>query len=120
MTLLERLRQAGADTCGAVRRFAGNEGLYLKFALKFTDDLTFSQIGPALERGDWEEALRAAHTLKGVSGNLGFTELFHECDLMVRALRAGDHCGAADAYAPLERAYRQILAALEGGRECEA
>lgn len=44
----------------------------------------------ALEAGDFSEAYRGAHTLKGVSRDLGFTPLFEASCALSDALRLDD------------------------------
>ena len=111
------LRNAGVDTDGALRRFSGNTALYEKFLFKFPADENFAKITPALQAGDWEGALTAAHTLKGVSGNLGMDRLYRACAETVALLRAEDYDGANASGEELEAAYGAILAALPGGLE---
>lgn len=57
-------------------RFAGNKMLVEKFARKFLDDPSYQTLVDTMDKADYEEAFRAAHTLKGVCANLGFTQLF--------------------------------------------
>lgn len=59
-------------------RFAGNKMLVEKFARKFLDDPSYQTLVETMDKADYEEAFRAAHTLKGVCANLGFTQLFKE------------------------------------------
>ena len=47
-----------------------------KFAKIFLQDTSMQTLESALEAGDLPEAYRGAHTLKGVSRDLGFTPLF--------------------------------------------
>lgn len=47
-----------------------------KFAKIFLQDTSLQTLENALEAGDFPEAYRGAHTLKGVSRDLGFTPLF--------------------------------------------
>ncbi len=68
-------------------RFVGNEGLLFKFLRRFLDDASFSQLETAIHENNMEEAFRAAHTLKGVSGNLGLGSLFDACSPLVESLR---------------------------------
>ncbi len=64
---------AGIDAEIGLTRVAGNRRLYLrlleKFRLNQSDAL--ERVRQALETGTWGEAVRHAHTLKGVAGNLG-------------------------------------------------
>lgn len=89
------LRQAGMDPEEALERFMGSAALYERFLKRFPADESFQQIGPALEAGDWDAAVTAAHTLKGVAGNLGMTDLYRCCSQLVDHLRAGEHGQAA-------------------------
>lgn len=110
---LDTLRDVGVDTRAAVSRFADNAGLYRRFLLKFLDDDTFQQVGAALKAADWQAMLGAAHTLKGVAGNLGLQQLYEASSQIVANLRAGDPSAARQAYDRLDIAYRAIRPVLE-------
>ena len=58
-----------------------------KFAKIFLQDESMQNLEAALEAGDMAEAFRAAHTLKGVSRDLGFTPLYDVACEMSDALR---------------------------------
>ena len=47
-----------------------------KFVYKFLDDKSFSLFESSIGSKDYEDALRAVHTLKGICQNLSFTRLF--------------------------------------------
>ena len=66
------LTEAGINVDDALERFMGNEMLLERFWKKFGTDKSFADLLDSVSRGDRETALRAAHTLKGVSGSLGF------------------------------------------------
>lgn len=76
----------GGDYMDAVQRLQ-NDALIKRFALKFLSDPSFEMLESAVEKKDYEEAFRAAHTLKGVSQNLGFKELGDASSLITEALR---------------------------------
>ncbi|HYD55599.1 MAG TPA: response regulator [Burkholderiales bacterium] len=67
----------GLDAVSGLRRVAGNKALYLRLLRQFADEQADAagDIAAAIASGDRETAMRRAHTLKGVAGNLGFTEL---------------------------------------------
>lgn len=113
MKRLSALQTAGIDTESALRRFGGNSALYEKFLMKFPQDDSFAQIGPALEQEDWAAALTAAHTLKGVSGNLGMDRLFRSCSEIVSLLREKNDAEAVKAYEKLQSAYEDVIRALK-------
>ena len=70
----EALKRNGIDYDGAMERFGGNAALYERLALKFLDDAHFAALEQALADGDVDTAVREAHTLKGVAGNLSFRQ----------------------------------------------
>ena len=58
-----------------------------RFALRFLDDPSYADLCKAMEAGNREEAFRAAHTLKGVSANLSFTQLLNSAHALTELLR---------------------------------
>ena len=72
MNINECYQAMGADYEEVFGRLR-NEKLIAKFVLKFPDDPSFSQLKNSLAEKNTKEAFRAAHTLKGVAQNLGFT-----------------------------------------------
>lgn len=61
-----------------------------KFAKIFLQDTSMKTLEDALEAGNMPEAYRGAHTLKGVSRDLGFTPLYEAAAAMSDALRLND------------------------------
>lgn len=106
------MEKAGIDVADALGRFMDNEALLLKFMGRFPQDKNFSQLREAMNSGDTVRAFEAAHTLKGVAGNLAMTELFQQVSLLVEDLR-GRNLPAAQARMPaLEDQYGRIVAVL--------
>lgn len=64
----------GADFDDVAGRL-GSPALVERFAGKFVQDDSFSQLEDALAAHDAKAAFRAAHTLKGVALNLGLSNL---------------------------------------------
>ena len=78
----------GADYQDTMSRFMGNETMYLKFLKMLFQDDNLRKLGEAIDSGNLEAAFDAAHTLKGVVGNMGLTPLYKAvCDI-VQPLRA--------------------------------
>ena len=73
---------------------------------------TFAALQEALEQQNTETAFRAAHTLKGVAVNLGFTRLYHAAAALTEVLRAAKLAEAAPLLAETETAYRKIINAI--------
>ena len=68
-------------------RFAGNKMLVEKFARKFLDDPSYQTLVDTMDKADYEEAFRAAHTLKGVVANMGLTPMYNAVCVIVEPLR---------------------------------
>ncbi len=67
----------GIDVADGLTRMGGNICAYKRFLALFADDrmTTVAEICKAVDSGDHEVAVRLAHTLKGVAGNIGATSL---------------------------------------------
>lgn len=63
----------GADYDGTMRRFLGNEAMYLRVLGMLPRDGSVNRLGDALESGDLGGAFEAAHSLKGSPGTWGST-----------------------------------------------
>lgn len=68
-----------------------SERLVQKFVLKFLEDGSYDLLCRSMESGDYEEAFRASHTLKGVCQNLAFDRLGRSSSQLCEALRGGFH-----------------------------
>lgn len=80
----------GGDYDDTMARFMGNESMYLRILPMLFQDENLGKLDSALRNGDFEAAFAAAHTLKGVTGNLGLSPLYHAVCAMVEALRTRD------------------------------
>ncbi|MGL5509731.1 MAG: response regulator, partial [Microcoleaceae cyanobacterium] len=67
----------GLDTSEGLRRVLGKKSLYLSMLRKFVSGQKDfgNQVKQALIAGDRKQAERIAHTLRGVAGNIGATEI---------------------------------------------
>lgn len=106
MTLKECYLALGGNYDDVIGRLR-NEQLVQKYVLKFLDDQSFAVLCRSLEAGNLEEAFRAAHTMKGMCQNLGFTKLQDSSSLATETLRHGDLDGA-----------RALLELLRGDYKC--
>lgn len=88
MTLKEGYDLIGADYEGLVERVESEERAE-RFALKFLKDKSCERLIECIENEDYEEAFRAAHSIKGISLNLGFTQLYNISSLLTEELRDG-------------------------------
>ena len=69
MTLQECYAALEGDYEGVMGRLR-TERLVQKFVLKFLDDGSYNLLTGSMESGNYDEAFRAAHTIKGVGQNL--------------------------------------------------
>ena len=78
----------------ALGRLGGNMGLYKMLLKRFDGSEYINEIEESLQNGDREKAVRAAHSLKGVSANLSF-EVLRSFSAELEGILAsgGDHAG---------------------------
>jgi PAS domain S-box-containing protein len=115
---------AGINLADGLKRLAGNRRLYRdllgKFAAEYGD--VGAQISTALESGDLELAERIAHTVRGVAGNLGITEVPSVAQKLEDSLR-NDEGGILSLLAEFARLMtaqvHAIENALRGSPICE-
>lgn len=107
------LESAGIAPETGIERFMGNESMYRKFACRFMDDGNYAALLEAMEAGDAKAAFTAAHTLKGVCGNLSFDRLYTQIQQMVDSLRNGNLDEARLQLPGLTSAYEMAVKALK-------
>lgn len=86
----DAIKRIGVDVKETLARFSGNEALMKKFLLKFPQDKSCTDLKQALKAQDFPTVQKAAHTLKGVAGNLGLKELYTQAAAISDALKQGD------------------------------
>lgn len=73
------------DIKSSLARFGNMESFYVKFLKKFVDDKSFEVLSEGIEQRDIKVISESAHTLKGVTGNLGLTKLFEISQELMKA-----------------------------------
>ena len=86
MTIQECYREMEGDFAGVEKRLP-SVNLIKKFITKFLNDDSFSRLCQAVADGQRETAFQCAHTLKGVSANLGFQRLLRSVSQLTELLR---------------------------------
>lgn len=76
MKLNELKEKMDIDIENTLARFGNMESFYIKFLKKFVDDKNFETLSEGIEKRDIKIVKESAHTLKGVTGNLGITRLY--------------------------------------------
>lgn len=111
MTIRECYERLEGDFDEALRRLQ-TENFVRRIAVKFLRDESFAQLESALNAGDAQAAFSAAHTLKGVSGNLSFTRLARSSTAITELLRSGDLAAAKERLPEVAEDYRRTAEAL--------
>jgi signal transduction histidine kinase/DNA-binding response OmpR family regulator/HPt (histidine-containing phosphotransfer) domain-containing protein len=128
LTLHEKAEQdvllpeiAGVNQADGLNRVAGNRQLFRdllgQFAKKQGD--AAAQISIALEKRDTALAERIAHTVKGVAGNLGISEIQFAAQTLEKAIRQGDESVAFLLEAFATSLGTQVRAIEQGLRQSE-
>jgi len=111
MTLEQVYSAIGGDYKGVMERLPSAD-FVRRFALKFLQDDSFPNLKKALEAQDAPTAFRAAHTLKGVCQNLGFSNLYAPAYTLTETLRAGQLEGTQEQFAKVEEQYQCTMDAI--------
>lgn len=89
MNLLEELEGLGADTKDGISRLMNNEEAYIRIVKKLPASIRGQVVLPLIDSNDIQSAITSAHTIKGVTGNLGITPLYKAYTEIVNLLREG-------------------------------
>lgn len=111
MTLKECYAAFGGDYEGVMSRLP-SEKFVQKFVLKFVNDGSYDLLLRSMEAGDYAEAFRAAHTIKGVCQNLDFTPLYRSSSELSEALRNGYTPEAPALVEQVKADYQRTLEAI--------
>lgn len=110
MTVEKFYEVIGGDYAGTKARLMTDERI-VRFVNKFPADGSYQLLLDSLAAKNVQDAFRAAHTIKGVAQNLGFTSLFTVAEEVTEILRAGSL--EVDAKMPaLAERYSQTIEAI--------
>ncbi|MGH8672956.1 MAG: ATP-binding protein, partial [Burkholderiales bacterium] len=103
----------GLDTASALKRVSGNRRLYLQLLSQYVEGQSGAarMIRAALDADDRAAAERIAHTVKGVSGNIGADAVHDAADLLEQAIKAGNE--SERAIAAFESALGAMVARIQ-------
>lgn len=107
-----KLAPYGIDYMDAMDRMDNDGDLYKMLALKYLGNGKYADLVAALEMKDFDEAYKAAHTLKGVAGNLSFARLFDVSAAMSEALFQGEYQAAEKMLPDLTAANDKVIEGL--------
>ena len=114
MTIQECYQKLDGDFAQVEKRLS-SENLVKRLITKFLDDGSFSQLRIAMEEGNRDKAFRAAHTLKGVSGNFSLSRLYSSVSRLAELLRPeaeGVPEGADLLFEEVKRDYKLTVSAI--------
>ena len=114
MNIREIYENIGADYNAALRRFLNEERIE-KYLLLMMKDGTMDQLKQAVEKQDYENAFRAAHSLKGISLNMEMTLLAEASSALSDYLKFWEREGFEQQEA--DRLFRLTAAAYSVVRE---
>ncbi len=113
MTGQEAFQELGFSYEELVARFSGNEMLAERFLKKFVEDKTYSALCQAIEENDYAGIESFAHTLKGVSANLGLQSIFRYAEAVVKAVRQKQYSEILTLFELLKQSYEQVIFLLK-------
>lgn len=112
MTIQECYECIGADYNDVLKRLQ-MERLVIKYVLKFLNDTNFETLEKALKQKDYEDAYRAAHTLKGISANLGFSCVYEYSTQLSELLKQNKTEELEDSFTQLKKAYLGVVSVVK-------
>lgn len=119
MTIEQCYEQLHGDYAQVIQRLP-SPALVERFIGKFLDDGSFSELTSAMAAGQTEASFRAAHTLKGVSANLGFEQLRQSSSALTEFLRGKAEPVPAEALPLLEQVRRDYQMTVDAIRAYRA
>lgn len=112
MTIRECYQQLGGNYDAVLSRFRSEERVR-KFVLRFLDDKSYQLLIDSLQDQNYDEAFRAAHTIKGICQNLGLDQLFFSSNELTEQLRNKDLEDLNIKVSQVERDYKITIEAIE-------
>jgi len=99
----------------ALQRIGGDERLLHDLAMFYVEDapILLNQLKEAVQQGEAEAAMHAAHTLKSLSATLDAHQATALATIVERAGRSGDLSVAADIVLELEAAVAAVIGSLQ-------
>lgn len=119
-----QMEENGAEVEAVLERFLGNEALYMKFIVKFLEDENYAGTIQSIEARNYEAVFQYAHSLKGVTANLGLEPMRAAAARITDLLRNKqpqeiDERQLMDYKEELETAYKRFQGIIEENRKQE-
>lgn len=115
MTVKQRigLVKLGVDIEKVLDTFCGDEDTYISCLRKFLKDENYDKMISSIETKDVKRAFEAAHSLKGVSGNLGFGNLYKEVSVITEVFRESSFAYNENNLMNIKAYYNEIIETIE-------
>lgn len=103
---------SGNDYAALSERTCGDKALMIQLMQMFLEDESFSLMSAYMDKGETENAFKAAHSLKGSCGMLGLSGLFEEMKKITDELRHGELERAKELFPRTSAEYEKTAALL--------
>lgn len=108
MELKEFYAKVGGDYDVVLQRLPA-PGMIKKFVGKFAKDPSYKELMGALQEENFENAFRAAHTIKGTAATLGLDTLANVASELTEQLRGASVLPQESYVKAVEEAYRMTM-----------
>lgn len=112
MTVKECYLAFDGDYNGVMERMPDEE-FVAEFLDMFLEDESYPMLKDAMKKKDAQAAFRAAHSLKGICQNFGYTRLFKSSSDLTELLRNGSLEGTEQKMKQVEKDYRQMIEVIK-------
>ncbi len=101
------------DINGSLERFSNFEPMYIKYLKKFITEKTYDTFKQDIMSGNLSAVESSAHTIKGICGNLGLTELYEIYSNIVKSVRERDMSNLKNQYLLAIKKTEETIAILK-------
>lgn len=97
-----------SDIDDVMKRFVEDEDFYIECLELFFEDDNLEKLKTAIDNNDIHEAFNAAHTIKGIAGNLGLAPVFNLVSELVEDFRVNKMENALNKYNLIVSEYEKV------------
>jgi len=109
----EVLEAVGIDYQEGLKRFSGVKDIYEKYLRCFLSDTHFNEAFEAFRAKDYQTLELAAHSCKGIAGNLSMTTLYAQYARVLQNLRDQNYTKIDEAMRRAQKIYETIYNTIE-------
>ncbi len=108
MNIKEFYQKLGTDHHDVCHRLVKEE-IVIKYLKQFPDDNNFTLLGNALKEQNYEQAIHASHTLKGLCVTLDFANISKQVAALHHNLQQGNYTDNEQLFSEIELGYNQLV-----------